>query len=434
MHQDHRYHQTVLAIRESLTDAAERYLPGGAYQDFYLWALSPRNPRQDDFCRLIALNQLAHLTTAILSELDEYDDWDPLLKSALPVNIYQVFEVVSDNLALGLAPLSPRKPNACRKLLLNFDKAIVDDLLNPMETPAAELLAPLQDQSRAISGFTQSLSPERHAAIARNYAIATGQCQPGDVEHNVWHGLVANMESGRAVLTAIAGSPMEGMVREYTIDRYQAVDRLLTTDHLPLLERAALGTQSILVVPTLGYFIAVLDDMTGPDQGLHSAINDGSMLELLSTAALLVRLQNDLGTQLLRLSPEEQAGLIARLPHQVGVRRKDETTVSLLSKAARQLPVLNRFHKDLDNGEFNVCLHDAYFIPEISEGLTALTESIAYFSALYRQYESRFSRELARMSMRVRDKRIITLVQRFVSFHEEMYTADYAQGAGDYAV
>jgi hypothetical protein len=144
-------------IRDRLTDELERYIPEPAYRDYYRWALSADNPLRSLFCRIIALTQLANMTTAVLGGLGGPDGWPVLVRHALPVNVYQIFEVVSDNLGLGLT---------ARDLLLRFNAVAAADLRDHTGRPATELLASIREPAGAISAFDQSLAGQWHEVIA----------------------------------------------------------------------------------------------------------------------------------------------------------------------------------------------------------------------------------------------------------------------------
>lgn len=426
--------QALEIIRDTLIDNLHRYMPASRYRDFYGWALSADNPEQDAFCRVIALNQLAVMTAAMLGDLGEPDDWPTLVRHAIPVNLYQVFEVVSDNLGLGLARVRPDDPSAQRDLLVEFNNAMITDLRAPSPTPAAELLAGLRPQATTLSASKQSLVPGLHAAFVHQYAKTHEQAAGPEFDRGIWFGLVANVESGNDVLARVDGTRTADLIRDTTIDRYQAVNRILQARQLCRLERAVLGTHAILVVPTLGYFAAVLGEMMGVDAKYLRAVENGSLLETLSNAALLVRLQNDIGTGLLKMTPEQQRTFLRGLPDRHSPPEGDESALTLLARAARTEPVLNRIGKDLRHGEFNVCLYELDPEHSVDDGLAVLADSLAYFTNVYARHRAQLAGDLAQFDTRLRDRRITALIRRFIVFHEEMYARRYDGRSGDYAV
>ncbi|WP_433597584.1 hypothetical protein ACQPXH_17445 [Nocardia sp. CA-135953] len=67
----------------------------------------------------------------MLADLSSPDDWPALLRHAVPVDLYQIFEVVSDNLGIGLASVQPDVDSELRDLLLDFNALAAEDLRHP---------------------------------------------------------------------------------------------------------------------------------------------------------------------------------------------------------------------------------------------------------------------------------------------------------------
>ncbi|MFG1795388.1 hypothetical protein [Nocardia sp. NPDC049149] len=418
----------VAATQAALLDQLDRYLPDPDYRAYFRWALSEQNPQRALFTRIIALTQLGNLTAAMLADLPGPDDWPTLVRHAIPVNVYQVFEVVSDNLGIGLALVAPDEPSETRDLLLHFNAVAAADLRTPTKRPAVELLAPLRARSERISAFTQSLRPDEHARIVDAYADSTGHAS-ARLERSVWSGLVANLESGRDVLSAIAGTSAEPQVRAQTIERYRAVDRTLRESRLGRDDLVDICRNAILVTPTLGYFAAVFGELSHLDSGYLAAVADGSLFAAFDTAAVLVRLLNDIGTPLLQMSRDQRHVLLSELL----LRYPADTVITVLAKAIEE-PALNRFRKDLAHGEFNVCLHPLLRVDDLDEGLTELTDGLDHFAELYARRSTLLDQQLAELGQRLHDGRILEVTRRFVDFHRRLYTHRYDTLAGDYAI
>lgn len=410
-------------IRDHLAGMLERYIPAEGYRDYYRWALSADNPRRSLFCRIIALTQLANMTTAVLGDIGGPDSWQVLVRHALPVNVYQIFEVISDNLGLGLST----DPSPVRDLLVGFNAVSAADLRERTGRPATELLASLREPAGAVSAFEQSLAGSWHATVARDYLAVTGRTGGAALEHSIWSGLVANIESGRDVLDALAGTAAEQELRDRTIDRYQAVTRTLCPPPLCRDDLVRTSGQTILVTPTLGYFAAVFGELLGRDRGYDAALADGSLMEMFDTASLLVRLLNDIGTPLLRISAGERETLLRGWRQ----RHPDSTAIDALALASDE-PELNRFRKDILNGEFNICLYGV----DQADGWRTFADNLAFFADLHARTEILFGQRLATLDRRLTDHRTTEMTRRFVRFHEGLYTHAYddAALAGDYAV
>ncbi|MBF6170970.1 hypothetical protein [Nocardia blacklockiae] len=420
----------VEITRQALLARLGRFLPEPEYRAFFAWALSADNPHNDLFTRNIALTQLGNLTAELLAGLSDTAEWPILLRHAVPVNLYQIFEVVSDNLGIGLA--EPGARPAVRDLLLDFDAVAADDLRRPSARPVPELLAPLRARCARISSFEQSLTAPYQRKITECYRAQRAREIPSHaLEYSVWSGLVANLVAGRDVLTAIAGTAGERAVRAATLERYTAVDR--TVRHLDRTRAELLdtGSRAILVTATLGYFATVFGELSGTDRGYLAALRDGSLTAAFETAAVLVRLQNDVGTTLLRATSAERADLLT------SVRRRYGTTAAsalpVLSRAADE-PALNRFRKDLAHNEFNICLGTLRTAADVAEGFEILRDDLDYFAGHYARLRRELEQRLTDLERRLRDRRGIELTRRFVDFHEDLYAHRYDTLAGDYAI
>src|SRR5262249_50589916 len=149
----------------ALSAAIAQHMPAGPYREFASWALSPQNPRQQEFLRLCGLKQLVSMNSAVLSGLIEDLDWPLLLKQAGLMNAYQVLEVISDNLAIGLGEVILDETALQRRSLVSsLNRAMVEALIPGRQTPAMLLLAGhAQHFASHASGFDQSLAATKHA-------------------------------------------------------------------------------------------------------------------------------------------------------------------------------------------------------------------------------------------------------------------------------
>src|SRR4051812_10207436 len=95
--------QLLTASTSTLAAAIERHMPAGPYRDFTGWAFSADNPRRHEFLQTTGVIQLVNMNTTLLGGLLDDAGWQLMLRHAGVMNTYQTFEVISDNLALGLA-------------------------------------------------------------------------------------------------------------------------------------------------------------------------------------------------------------------------------------------------------------------------------------------------------------------------------------------
>jgi hypothetical protein len=422
--------QVLSASCSALTEAISQHMPAGPYRDFASWAYSPRNPRRQEFLQASGLTQLASMNATVLSGLVSEQQWPVMLAEAARMNTYQIFEVISDNLGLGLGEPELDGPALQRKTLVSqVNRAMIEALQPGRQTPAVLLLAGhAQQAARHASGFTQSLAAGKHSGLAGEYAAmleANGQPSPSvqELEFGLWPALVAGVETCRDLALSLTTATTGDLVRQGLADRYQANDRTLHARYLSRLELASLGTQTILVAPTLAFFITVLYERLNSIDGYPEIVADGTLSDVLADAALLVRLQNDVGSSLLLMSPVQQAAKLRTLT--------DDALGSLRASAD---PAFARLHKDSLNGECNVALWHPRRAAEPEAAAQALADGLSYYARLYVQHWSRLSNGLARLDERLGDKKASTLIERFVRFHERMYAQSHTASGGDYAI
>ncbi len=430
-------YQRLLAITlAGLKASLHRHMPTGDYRDFYLWAISAENPHQDVYLQAVGITQLVKLTVTLLEGLADEDEWHCLLNHTVPMNVYQIYEIVSDNLAIGLA--APSNGNAVhrlrRDLLCKFNNAMVERL-NGAPRPAEQLLGPLQPAARHISLFEQSLTWRKHRVFAEAYLSHGNGSSLNDLDYALWPLLVANVEACADLAQSVNTCQLGHLLRAGLTSRYQAVNRLLRGESLTLPQLAKVGTHAILVIPTLAYYVAVLAEIIQPMNYFPRIVADGMLADALYDAALVVRLLNDLGTELLTQVAGERAALLERLEMRYyACPAAAQTVTSLLVGAAPEFGLLTRVHKDILFGEFNVVLHNLANSQTVPEALSIFGHSLDYFSQLYANRYTRLVETLALISERLGDERVSQLVFRFVRFHQELYGNVYSTSVGEYAI
>lgn len=412
----------------------ERHVPPGAYRDFCLWMLRTDSPLRQQWLELMGIPQIIRLNLMLLSELVERDAWGTLTERMAPMNIYQIYEVISDNLAIGLATPHPgdAKHPYRKRLLQAFNQVMMQHLRGAPESPA-ELLAPLRSEAEQLSIFEQSLSPQKYRTLVQAYCTHTGQAVAEHLERSVWHGLVANIQSSGELARTMAPHTVGPLVVQGLLNRYQGVNRLLEDPWMPLSRRIHLGVDTILGEPTLAYCIGVVAEMAHQLPGLRKAVEDGLLSEALYHSSLQVRLLNDMGTPLLEQSAEERTALIQSLA--AGPMPPGPPTLSTLLLGARgeHALVLTRLHKDLRHGEFNTGLHGLLDLP-VSEGLEMLLHRLARISEVYQQSVHRLRAVLEQLSEQFDYPGVSQPILRFVRFHERLYSQSHEGQEGEYAV
>jgi hypothetical protein len=431
-----RLRQTLEVTVAGLAASLHMHMPAGAYRDFYLWAISDENPHREAYLRAVALTQLVNMTVELLDEFADESHWQHLLAHTVPMNVYQIHEVVSDNLAIGLAGSGREDAtHALRhKLLYVFNRAMIARLLGEL-TPATHLLGPLQGAAARISLFEQSLIRDRHRMFVMTYLRRRSGVSLHHLEHAGWASLVANIEAGVDLARSVRACRGGDLVRQGLIGRYEVGNRLLSRETLTQQQLAEVGAYSILVIPTLAYYVTVLAEIVQPLERFSTIVEDGSLTAALYDAALIVRLLNDMGTRLVTLSAREQAvlcsDLFATSRRLAGAERP---VTDLLLSIAEQSSLMTRIHKDVFFGEFNVCLYQLADTRSAADALSLFSRNLNYFSRLYAHTYTHLQATMALISERIGDERISRLILRFVRFHETLYSHPYSTDAGEYAI
>jgi hypothetical protein len=159
----------------------------------------------------------------------------------------------------------------------------------------------------------------------------------------------------------------------------RAVDRTLFGEQLARFELAALGAQTILVSPTVGLSERRAAGETVASDHLRAVISDGTLSDTFATAALLVRLQNDMVPVCCAWPRSSKRRRCGRL------QLAGDDVLTALSASGEDL-VFTRLHKDVANQESNVALWHARRANTPAEAWDALADSLAYFAVIYAQH------------------------------------------------
>jgi hypothetical protein len=417
---------TLSALRESL----RQQMPAGPMRDYFLWGLDPSQPGHRAFVQATGVGQLIRLYAALTHELVDEEAAPKVGELLARIGVYHTYEIVSDNIGIGLFrsptrgatgnPLDDEPAIAARRQLVrSFNTAMTERLRGGSRTGAVLLSAERRRAAR-VSMVEHSLAGPTHRRLT---AALAGH--PGEVEWDLWPVLVANIEAGVRVAATVADTPLGPLVRDGLTERYKGVSRTLSTRHLSRTELAAVGAHTVLVAPTLGYCLAVITHLTEPASGLDAVVADGTLTETLYDAALLSRLLNDAGTELMQL---DRAGR-----HEAVNQLRRESADGELA-AALTGPRFTRLAKDLAHGEFNICLYAARRAPSGAAALDALESDLQYFGELYALHGELLRAALDRITARLGDPRPAALIRRFVRFHTDLYAHDYDDPAGEYAI
>lgn len=430
--------QLFIATVQGFADSLSHHMPASAFRDFQLWALSAANPYQKMWLQIIGIPQFAKLTETLLGESVAPERWAALVRCTTVMNSYLIYETVSDNLAFGLAAQRQDDETYAlrRDVLLAFNDAMIARLQGD-KAQAYALMESIRPHAAQLSIFEHSLTKEDQYRVVQAFLDAHPRYRLQDIEFGVWNALVANIESCAGVADALGGFQLEPILRTGLIRRYDAVNQLLRQTVTSREMLSDVSTDTILVVPVLAYYIAVLGEALKPNTQLGVVIQDGTLAQALEDAAFMVRLLNDLGTNLVA-TDNTHCQLLDELYSDV-ISQPDPHSVpfaSVLLHHSEHGPYagyMTRIRKDLSYGEFNISLHNLMTAPSVPMSLLAFGDNLLYFKHQYKQRYYRLSAALEHIAARLDEQTHCALIHKFVSFHETIYQYQFDQQAGDYA-
>lgn len=423
---------TLSLTRQGIQKSLTQYMPPSAYRDFCLWMLEQNTPQREQWLELMGIPQMIRLFFFLMKDVARPQDWEHLIEGVVHVNLYQMYEVVSDNLAIGLArPAETDTHHTERGQVLQGFNEVMSQRLEGRALATSELLEPLRASAAHISSFEQSLRPDKHRAFAALYRSLHPEVSEAALEHSVWPCLVANIESCVALERLGAESPVAPLVRRGLVNRYRGVSALLAEPDMPFERRVRIGVDTILVSPMTAWYLGVLARLQ-EESGLEALMRNGLLEQVLDDASLLLRLLNDLGTNVVTQTDEERKQLFEPL-RQAALQQPSETLASLLLRTSPHTPALNRVHKDVQHGEFNVCLHGLMDTP-VSQSLEVFESRLTDAARMYQRQRQRWESNLGDVRRHLSRDGMVHLIHRFVVFHEKLYAHHYNGQQGEYAV
>jgi hypothetical protein len=421
---------TIENVRSSLM----RHMPLSPQRDYYLWGISKANPFREDFFQMVGINQLINLSSQMIGDLIEPENRQTVAQYCGRINAYFMYEIISDNLANGLSSLCVIDQNASdrREILYAFNDVMVGRLRG-QHNATAELLRPIEEMTKNISFFAQSMTPRKHQSCVDAYLSQHPDVTQKEIEYGIWPILVANIESCYELAEYMSHFQVGDLLTQGAIDRYEGVSRTLQVDRgLPLDELVRMGMHTASVMPVLAYFAGVLTEIIGAEPKLNLIIQDGTLADALMTSSVIVRLVNDVG-MLLMLSQNERKNVMVNLRqhHEDNAADIDAIDYMLLS-APDEFAMLTRLQKDLMHGEFNIALHNLSYSNSIGEALTLLENNLANLSESYYRSQTHLHELLASIDRRITNRTLSNLIAGFVRFHEMIYAEPYNSTIGEY--
>lgn len=406
-----------------LDKTAQSYIHNNTYRNFYRWALTADNPQQAAWLQVIGLVQLVKMTYQLLGGLVRDEDWKVLLNDSLTMNGYQIYEIISDNLGIGITHAGSDR---LREALILFNKAMVSRLTTGKQVDIGYFEA----FSKDISVFVQSLSPQKQMDIAQEYLRQCPEYRLTDIEYNIPSLLVANIETCYALYRDCDALIGGKIVQDGLVRRYRAVNDLLLREAMDFERRLQVSGDAILVAPTLGYYISVIAERIYKLPKFKDVVENGQLSQVLYDSALIVRMLNDMG-MLTKQSAEARQRVIDTFanPFYEGMTLKE--AISFCDSLGAQI---TRLQKDVIFGEWNLALFDLSEKWVTPETMTAFKERLAYLNEVYKTTYTRMERGLIDIEKQLGHTLVSSVVRRFVEFHVKLYSNDYKAETGEYAI
>lgn len=426
--------KTLDLTLRGLEQSIRGHMPEGAARDYCLWALSAEDAVRTRWLEVMGIPQLIQLTLKLLEGTVPETGWEQLLTATVPMNVYQIYEIISDNLAIGLGSrvANDTSHDERRQVLLAFNTAMVQRLQGAPER-AETLLAPMRSTVEQLSTYEQSLNPTKHREIAQIYLRQTGKLNAGELERAVWPGLLANIESCAELVRSSSDMAICPLLTQALIGRYRGVSSLLEDPGMAFSRRIHIGVDTILVEATLAYYLGVMGERILRLEGFRQQVEDGLVAEVLYYTAQLLRLLNDLGPSLVNQSDKERSDFFRGLASQSRAPATQPLGELLRENAVRSGAVLTRLVKDLEHREFNICLYGLTDVP-VARALPVLEQRLAHAAQVYTQGYQRHLMLAELLNTRLRSESLGLVLLRFVRFHEKLYSRPYTEQAGEYAV
>jgi hypothetical protein len=419
---------TVDKIKSSLIE----HMPPGVQRDFYVWGISSSNANRDEFLQLVGMNQVVNLAAHILEPMVKPDNWQTLADYCGLIHAYFMYELVSDDLAVGLSlsPIRDASIQTRKDILHSFDGAMVKRL-SGVPTHSSELLEFIQPTTLNVAGYNQASAHEKYVAQFKRFVKTQAENIPEKFE--LWPILVANIEACNALVEKTECLQISPVIRQGFINRYASVSQSLDAHiNMTLEELTIIGTHTVSVIPVLAYYIGILTEVIDPQPEIQGVIEDGMLEDALATAATIIRILNDMG-MVATYSTGKRTSLIHTLWKTSESRPMNVLTITqLLCHVANKTEALTRFQKDIMYGEFNICLHNLAYTESIEYGISIFGENLTHFAQLYRHSQMHLRDVLAVLDRRLKNNTVSNLINGFINFHEHIYTHRFDTTAGEY--
>ncbi|MEM1244136.1 MAG: hypothetical protein AAGG80_04875, partial [Pseudomonadota bacterium] len=394
------------------------------------------NPHQESYLRMLGVAGSIELELKLFQPLLETHQFQKLKPFISLLNAYFAFETLSDNLAVGLARCKTPTPfqQMQKQIILAFNQKMLKKILSNTNS-AGELLTKERNKIAHISLNHQSLAPRQMQIFIDDYEKNYAVKHSDEFEYSFFNILILNISTCLMLLDSLKTSPLYLSLKHSLMRRYISVSKIIDhSQQATRVELAAWGRDSILVVPTYMHCIGALD-LVEPNPNFSQSINNGLLNAAMQDGALCTRLLNDIGTHLLKADASQRQELFTCWRNIIPKNTQDVfTKIQHLAEHPDYHECLSRIRKDLNHGEFNVCLDNLASQSTSENNLEIFFKNIDYYADLYQAIRHKLHNNLTYLNDLLDNDQISTIIGNFVKFHEYKYSFDYESMQGEYAI
>jgi hypothetical protein len=409
--------------------SAERHLRPSPLREFFLEMLDESHHLHEKYLSASGLKTIASFISAGMDEQADERFWVAIARKVAVAAAYFHCENISDNILIGTA--SATHPGNVLKaekeaVVRRFNDTILR-LLRAQDVEVYGSLEAVAEQARKLSWVESSLVSSEMGRLIDSWALSRGTPHLSiEVEYSLLDLLAWNVHACVDFIQDVQESypHIASAFRQGVSARYEASDVSLDllNKHHPVDPEVLtrVGTDTILVVPTLWYYCA----MTCPAEMAWFAQADAArraeLERLIWLGSLLTRLFNDLGALL--TAPAAELDLLGETLWREWAVSPQGLGQALL-KVQESLPdksLLGRLLKDITFGEINLALLSSAGAPVPP---LAFIKALHYWRNLYQESMDEMASLLSKVATHTGSRRIPTIVERWVKFHQVLYSA-----------
>ncbi|MEO1646026.1 MAG: hypothetical protein AAFR67_12630, partial [Chloroflexota bacterium] len=414
--------------RDIITD----YMNNPTFKEFSLWAISDDNLHQVEYVECLAFNQIVNLFDVVTEGLFTDSDAQPVVDALALMTIQQIYEVCSDSLAIGLGKSRSHwhhNDYHRERLLRIFNRGMRERIMKP-DTSATDLLGGHRADYNKISLFEQSMTMQKQRRTVEAFAKGDSELAH-NLEHATYQTLITHIEATAEMRRLMEGLSTYPLFIDGLHRRYQGVDNTLLHLKTTSKERLDIGTDTMLIVPTLAYATGIMYERAKPHaQTISTAMNEGILQALLDEASALIRIFNDVGTWFVEAPDYEAIELLDTL---VEVETDDNSLLTAISKVAKDDSRFSRLEKDIFFHEVNILLDGIRYNDSPD---TPMDEKVAYLKEIMHEMRQLYKTSCEQYTLtRLRAQSLPTTeflipIHRTVQFHKHLYGATFWNQTG----